>query len=76
MKNKYIQHAPVIGPIIKDMETKRRTPGILDNLLSAPSHDAACDIWQSFLTQSPNHSSKTHNRAMRILTAHKEGRIA
>ncbi len=67
---------PPIGHIIKAMEDKRRTPGILDNLLTAPSQDAACDIWQSFLAQAPVYSTKTHNRAMKILTAHKEGRIS
>ena len=67
---------PPIGHIVKAMEDKRRLPGILDTLLAAPSHDAACDIWQSFLAQSPNHSAKTHNRAMKILTAHREGLIS
>lgn len=75
MKTPYKQREAIIGPIIKDMETARRQPGILDDLLAAGSHDEACNIWASFLAQAPNHFSKTHNRAMKILTAHMEGRV-
>lgn len=61
--------------IVKKLQTARRTPGILDNLLAADSHHEACELWQSFLNQFPSPSQKTINRALRILTAHKENRI-
>jgi hypothetical protein len=64
-----------IGPIIAYIETIRRQPGILDNLLNAKSHDEACSIWESFIALAPKASNKTINRAMKILTAHIEGRV-
>ncbi len=70
-----IKTAPRIGHIIAHIENTRRQPGILDNLLTAKSHDEACDIWTSFQNQNPTPSQKTINRALRILTAHMEGRI-
>lgn len=65
-----------IGPIITHIETTRRQPGILDNLLNAKSHHDACAIWESFLALNPTPSDKTINRAMKLLTAHMENRIS
>lgn len=62
-----------IAKLIRQHEVKK--PGILDNLLNAQSHDEACEIWTSFQNQNPKPSQKTINRAMRILTAHMEGRV-
>lgn len=62
-----------IAKLIRQHQVKK--PGILDNLLTAKSHDEACDIWTSFQNQNPTPANKTVRKAMRILTAHMEGRI-
>jgi hypothetical protein len=69
-----LPHLP--GAIIQRLQAHRRQPGILDNLLAAASHDEACDIWTSFQNQNPTPAIKTVRKAMRILTAHMEGRIS
>lgn len=68
-----LPHLP--GELVQKLQTHRRQPGILDNLLAAQSHDEACDIWTSFQNQNPEPANKTVRKAMRILTAHLEGRI-
>jgi hypothetical protein len=56
--------------MIQRRQTERRQPGILDRLLSANSHDEATDIWSSFLRSGAQPSSKTTNKALRILSNH------
>ena len=58
------------GLMIQRRETERRQPGILDRLLLANSHDEATDIWSSFLRSGAKPSSKTTNKALRILSNH------
>lgn len=59
-----------LGRMIQWRQTERRQPGILDRLLLANSHDEATDIWSSFLRSGAKPSSKTTNKALRILSNH------
>lgn len=58
------------GRLIQRRQAERRAPGILDRLLLANSHDEATDIWSSFLRSGAKPSSKTTNKALRILSNH------
>lgn len=57
---------PRVGPIITEMETKRRSPGILDRISTCESREAAHLLWHEFLDHA-NPSQKTINKATRLL---------
>lgn len=46
---------------------KQRKPGILDQIQSAPSHEAAHILWHEFLEDANCVSQKTINKATRLL---------
>lgn len=46
---------------------KRRRPGILDQIQSATSHEAAHVLWHEFLEDATHVSQKTINKATRLL---------
>jgi len=55
------------GELIQGFVEKRRRPGILDQIQSATSHEAAHVLWHEFLEDATHVSQKTINKATRLL---------
>ena len=58
---------PKFGELIQGFVEKRRRPGILDQIQSAPSLEAAHVLWLEFLGDANCVSQKTINKATRLL---------
>lgn len=58
---------PKFGELIQGFVEKRRRPGILDQIQSATSLEAAHVLWHEFLEDANCVSQKTINKATRLL---------
>jgi len=58
---------PKFGELIQGFVEKRRRPGILDQIQTCESKEAAHILWHSFLDSANAVSQKTINKATRLL---------